>query len=194
MNPGNGPIETSIRKSIQAKEALLALAGEIEAFCRLGASVLEGGGKILLCGNGGSACDAAHASCELVGWFRDKERGPLPALALGFETPALTAVANDEGYDEVFARQVQALGRPGDLLVGISTSGRSPSVVRALERASSLGIRTAALTGKDGGPAAEAAEFALRVPARETPRIQECHLLVLHIFSEWVEAHWKGSK
>ncbi len=182
------PIESAIRESLRAKEALLALRKEIEEFCRLGRSVLDGGGKILLCGNGGSACDAAHASCELVGWFRDKKRGPMPALALGFETPALTAMANDEGYEEVFARQVQALGRPGDLLVGISTSGRSPSVVRALERASSLGLKTAALTGEEGGPAARAADFALRIPSRDTPRIQECHLLVLHIFSEWMES------
>jgi len=182
-------IEKSIQESIQAKQALLSLSGEIGEFCRIGQEVLEAGGKILLCGNGGSACDAAHASCELVGWFKDKERGPLPAVALGFETPALTAMANDEGYREVFARQLQALGRPGDLLVGISTSGRSPSVVRALERASSLGIRTVALTGEAGGPAAAAADFALQVPSRDTPRVQECHLLVLHIFSQWLEAH-----
>ncbi len=188
MEPKPDLIETAIRESLRAKEALLALRKEIEDFCRLGRSVLDGGGKILFCGNGGSACDAAHASCELVGWFRDKERGPLPALALGFETPALTAMANDKGYEEVFARQVQALGRPGDLLVGISTSGRSLSVVRALERASALGLKTAALTGEEGGPAARAAGLALRVPCRDTPRIQECHLLVLHIFSEWLES------
>ncbi len=181
-------IRKAIRESLEAKEALLSLAGEIEALCRMGEEVLKGGGKLLFCGNGGSACDAAHASCELTGWFLQKERRPLPAVALGFETPALTAMANDKGYDEAFARQVQALGRPGDLLVGITTSGRSPSVVRALERARSLGIRTAVLTGREGGPAGSVAEFNLRVPSSDTPRIQECHLLVLHIFSQWLEA------
>jgi D-sedoheptulose 7-phosphate isomerase len=177
-----------LEEAVAAKRAFLACRDDLVELCRLAEEALRGGGKLLLCGNGGSACDAAHLACELVGWFHHRDRPPLPALALGFETPMATAIANDKGYDQVFRRQLEALGRPGDLLIGISTSGRSPSVVGALERAREMGLATAAVTGREGRACAAAADFTLAVPAGETPRIQECHLLVFHVLAEWLEA------
>jgi D-sedoheptulose 7-phosphate isomerase len=183
------PIELAIRESIATKERLLAgCADQIRSLCEEAVRCLRGGGKILFCGNGGSSCDAAHAAGELVGWFMDKKRKGYPAIALGHETPALTAIANDVGFEEAYARQAEALGRPGDLLVGISTSGGSPNVIRALERARACGLRTAALTGGNGGRCAELADVSVRVPSAETPRIQESHLLVVHILCAAVEA------
>lgn len=160
---------------------------DVERLCELATEVLRGGGKLLLCGNGGSACDAAHAAGELVGWFLDKDRPAIAAIALGHEVPALTAIGNDAGYEHVFARQLQALGRPGDLLIGITTSGGSKNVIAALELAASTGVRTAVLCGERGGRAAELAEIAVRVPSTSTPRIQECHLLVVHLLCGWLE-------
>jgi D-sedoheptulose 7-phosphate isomerase len=161
---------------------------QIRSLCDEAIACLTKGGKILFCGNGGSSCDAAHAAGELIGWFMDKKRKGYPAIALGHETPALTAIGNDVGFEEAFARQAEALGRPGDLLVGISTSGGSKNVARALERARACGMRTAALTGMAGGRCAELADVAVRVPSAETPRIQESHLLVVHILCAAVEA------
>lgn len=182
-------LRAAVEESIATKRRLLDESfDEVTALLGLAEEALRGGGKLLFCGNGGSSCDAAHAAGELVGWFEHKERAPLPAIALGHETPATTAIANDAGYDEVFARQVEALGRPGDLLVGISTSGRSPNVVRALERARARGLRTAALTGRARGPCAEAAELWVPVPSSETPRIQEAHLLIVHLLCAHLEA------
>jgi D-sedoheptulose 7-phosphate isomerase len=182
-------IQRAIRESISTKERLLAgSAAEIRRLCDEAVACLTRGGKILFCGNGGSSCDAAHAAGELVGWFMDKKRKGHPAIALGHETPALTAIGNDVGFEEIFARQAEALGRPGDLLVGISTSGTSKNIVRALERAKKCGMRTAALTGRAGGRCAEIADVAVRVPSEETPRIQESHLLVVHILCAAVEA------
>ena len=149
-------LRATIEESIATKQRLLAQClPAIEALCARAVSALQQDGKILLCGNGGSSCDAAHAAGELVGWFMAKNRKGYAAIALGHETPSLTAIANDVGYEEVFARQVEALGRPGDLLIGISTSGTSKNVVRALERARASGLRTAALTGRKGGRCAE---------------------------------------
>ncbi len=144
------------------------------------------GGKLLIFGNGGSAADAQHLAAELVNRFR-REREPLPALALTTDTSILTAVANDYSFDLVFVKQIEALGRPGDIALGISTSGRSPNVVKALKRAREMGLYTVGLTGGQGGDLPEVCDLLLAVPSTETPRIQEGHLLFIHIFAELVE-------
>jgi D-sedoheptulose 7-phosphate isomerase len=181
-------IANSIEASIATKQRLLASCqGQIAALVDAAVACLAGGGKLLFCGNGGSACDAAHAAGELVGWFERKERKGYPAIALGHEVPTLTAVGNDVGFEQVFARQVEALGRPGDMLIGISTSGGSRNVVRALERARALGIATGALVGERGGPVADLADAAVRVPSTNTARIQESHLLCVHILCAAIE-------
>ena len=171
----------------QASAATLAPA-IARAGARL-AQVLRGGGKLLVCGNGGSAADAQHFSGELLGRF-ECERAGLPAIALHADTSTLTAVANDYGYDDVFARQVQALARPGDALVVISTSGNSPGIVRAAEAAQALDVPVLALTGRDGGRLAGLlgdSDLELRVPACATPRIQEVHILILHCLCELID-------
>jgi D-sedoheptulose 7-phosphate isomerase len=145
--------------------------------------VLARGGKVLACGNGGSAADAQHFVAELVGRYRD-ERPALAGIALGADGAVLTCVVNDYDAERLFARQVEALGRPGDLLLAISTSGRSPNVVRALETASRLGLETAALLGRDGGAARSRAGLAVVVPDEETARVQECHGLMIHLVCE----------
>jgi D-sedoheptulose 7-phosphate isomerase len=147
---------------------------------------LSAGGKVLLFGNGGSAADAQHLAAEFVGRFA-MERKALPAIALTTDTSILTAVGNDYGYEHVFVRQVQALGRAGDVAIGISTSGKSPNVVEAIRVARTMGLRTFALSGNDGGPLASAAEMAIVVPSRITARIQECHIALGHVLCELVE-------
>lgn len=147
---------------------------------------LLSGHKVLLCGNGGSAADAQHIAAELVGRY-ENERRAFPAIALTTDTSALTALSNDYGYDEVFARQVRALSVPEDLLIAISTSGRSPSVIKAVEEARRLGCRTLALTGGAGEPLASLCDFALIVPSDRTARVQEAHILIGHLWCEVVD-------
>lgn len=150
-------------------------------------ATLQSGGRILFCGNGGSAADAQHLATELA--VRYANNGPaLAGLALTTDTSALTAIANDFGVEQLFSRQVEALARPGDLLVAISTSGRSPNVLAALAQARALNVATMGWCGQDPGPMAELADFLYAVPSRETARIQECHLLAGHIACEAVEA------
>ncbi|HYE90094.1 MAG TPA: glycosyltransferase [Terriglobales bacterium] len=144
-------------------------------------------GKVLVCGNGGSAADAQHLAAELVGRFKVSGRRGLPVLSLTSDTAVLTAWANDVGYEDVFARQVEALGRPGDVLVGISTSGRSRNVVRAFEAAARLGLRRVALLGGDGGDLRALADLALIVPSSDTQHIQEVHTVLIHVICELVE-------
>ena len=150
-------------------------------------SALRAGRKILICGNGGSASDAQHFAAEFVGRFT-RERNAWPALALNTDTSLLTAVANDYGYDNVFSRQVEALGRPDDVLIGISTSGNSENVIRAIRRANTLGLQTIALTGGGGGTLAGATDIAVRVPSHVTARIQEAHIFILHFWADTAEA------
>jgi D-sedoheptulose 7-phosphate isomerase len=145
------------------------------------------GGKVLLFGNGGSAADAQHVAGELVGRFY-LERRPLPALALNVNTSALTAIGNDYGYADVFSRQLEALGVRGDVAIGFSTSGDSANVVRALQTARARDMVTVGFTGARGGALLGAADFILRVPVTDTPRVQEAHLLVAHTICELVEA------
>ena len=149
-------------------------------------TALAGGGKVMLFGNGGSAADAQHIAAEFVGRFA-RERTPLPALALTTDTSVLTALSNDYGFEHVFARQVQALGRPGDVAVAISTSGRSPNVLAGVQVAREIGLTTIGLTGGDGGELARLVDIPIVVPSTDTARIQECHITIGHIFCEAVE-------
>jgi len=149
-------------------------------------SALRDGRTVLVCGNGGSAADAQHFAAELVGRFA-LERRAWPALALTTDTSALTAIGNDHGFDRVFARQVEAHGRPGDVLVGISTSGGSPNVLAAVETARSRGLVTIGLTGRDGGALGRAVDVHLNVPSPSTARTQEVHITLLHVLCELVE-------
>jgi|UniRef100_A0A7C3SL51 D-sedoheptulose 7-phosphate isomerase len=168
-------------------ERLVSEQGEtVVAAARLLADTLQAGGKILLFGNGGSAADAQHLAAEFVNRFQ-VERPPLAALALTTDTSVLTSIANDYDFVQVFAKQVLALGRPGDVAWGISTSGSSANVVQALEAASGLGLKTLALAGGDGGPVATRADLAIVVPSRNTPRIQEVHIMVGHILCDLVD-------
>lgn len=149
-------------------------------------ATLHSGGKLLVMGNGGSAADAQHFAAELVGRFQ-MERRALPAMALTTDTSILTAVSNDYGFEQVFSRQVEALARPGDLVFGISTSGQSRNVLRAMEVARAVGCHTLSLTGRDGGALAVAADLSLVVPAQEVPYIQEIQLVVIHLLCLLVE-------
>jgi phosphoheptose isomerase len=147
-----------------------------------------GGGKVLVCGNGGSAADAQHLVGELVGRFRSPGRRALPALALTADSAVLTGWSNDEGYDKVFSRQVEAFGRPGDVIVGITTSGRSRNVLEAFGTARGAGMRTIGILGGDGGAAAALCDIPVIAASEDTQRIQEVHTLVIHLVCELVEA------
>jgi len=149
-------------------------------------AVVRGGGKILLCGNGGSAADAQHLAAELVSRLR-LERSPIPALALTTDTSFLTAQSNDYSFESVFSRQVEALGRTGDALIGISTSGHSANVLAALKTARSRGLLTVGLTGKDGGNMPALCDHCLVVPSHETQRIQEGHIAIGHVLCDILE-------
>ncbi len=161
-------------------------AEQVAAAAKLLAATLKEGGKILLFGNGGSAADAQHIAAEFVNRFKI-ERPPLAALALTTDTSILTSIANDYDFLEVFAKQVKALGRPGDVALGLSTSGNSANVVEALKAARQLGLKTLALSGREGGPVAAAAELAIVVPSRNTPRIQEVHITIGHVLCDLVD-------
>jgi D-sedoheptulose 7-phosphate isomerase len=178
-----------VAESIAASQRLLdasdAIAATAEAAERVAAS-LRAGGKVMFFGNGGSASDAGHLAAELLGRFT-LERSSLAAACLSDHTSAMTAIGNDYGYDEVFARQVAGLGRPGDVAVGLSTSGSSPNVVRGLEAARELGMVTVALTGAGGGKVAAVVDVCVRVPSEETPRVQELCMLLGHALCELVE-------
>jgi D-sedoheptulose 7-phosphate isomerase len=147
---------------------------------------LKSGNKILACGNGGSAAEAQHFVAELVGRFLT-EREPLAGIALTVDTSVLTAIGNDYGYDEVFARQVKAIGKAGDVLIAISTSGTSPNVISALAAARDRGLVTIALVGAESNPDLDACDLLITIPDPSTPRIQEMHLVVLHLICELVD-------
>jgi D-sedoheptulose 7-phosphate isomerase len=156
-------------------------------------SSYRAGGKVLVFGNGGSAADAQHVAAELVGRF-ERKRQALAAIALSTDTSVLTAVGNDEGYDRVFARQIEALGRDGDVAVAITTSGRSPNVVQALEAGRKRGLRTIGVTGRDGGAVARLVDIHLNVPSDSTPRVQEVHRTLLHAICDLVERAFAESE
>ena len=181
-------VERNFDEAIDALEVSRRLLGQsVLAAAESLAATLEAGGKVLICGNGGSAADSQHLAAELVGRFRRDDRAPLAAMSLCTDAAVTTAWSNDRCFDEVFERQVEALGRPGDVLVGISTSGRSRNVVRAFEAARRVGMARVALTGGDGGELSELSDVSVVVPASDTQRIQEVHGVVLHILCELVE-------
>jgi len=182
-------VSTLIRASIATKQHLLSSPEAVSSIARISellVTALHEGNKVLLFGNGGSAADAQHIAAELVGRFAF-DRPALPALALSVNPSSVTAIGNDYGFDLVFSRQVEALGRAGDVAIGISTSGNSPNVIRGLLAAKEIGLHTIALTGCIGGKLRNAVDHCICVPSNETPRIQECHILVGHIISELVE-------
>ena len=186
-----------IRSQLAETAAVQQLVAEhcadaILAAAALIAGSLERGGKLMLCGNGGSAADSQHIAAELVGRMSVGDRPALPALALTTDTAALTALGNDFGYGMVFRRQVEALARPGDVLVGMSTSGRSPNVLLAVEAAARLDVSTVGLTGENGSPLAAAVEIAVRVPSSNPQRIQEAHLMIGHVICHLVEQALTG--
>lgn len=162
------------------------VAGKVAAAAELMIASLRAGGKIMFCGNGGSAADSQHLAAELMGRYL-RDRAPLPALALTVDTSALTAIGNDYGYADVFARQLRGVGRAGDVLVGLSTSGRSENVVRALKAAREMDIRTIGLAGADGRFFPDLCDVCICVPAERTNRIQEMHIAVGHILCGFIE-------
>jgi D-sedoheptulose 7-phosphate isomerase len=200
LPPSDGPARpaqaaTASSAAVQARAAadlLAAIAADLELCAALDeaartvADALQNGGALLTCGNGGSAADAQHLSEELVGRYK-LDREPLRAICLNADAAALTCIANDYGFGEIFARQVQGLGRPGDVLVVFSTSGESPNILRALEEAQRGGLDSIAFLGKGGGRARALARLAAVVPSSETARVQEAHSLFLHILCQAVD-------
>lgn len=170
----------TIQKLIDSNLSDIERSGQM--ICR----ALTGGKKILLCGNGGSAADAQHIAAELVGCY-EKQRRSWPAVALTTDTSALTAVSNDLGYEQVFARQVLGLAQPGDVLIAISTSGKSKNVLRAAEQARELGCKTIALTGSTAEPLSSLCDVTVAVPSTRTSRIQEAHITIGHLWCEMVD-------
>jgi len=182
-------VRDRIQRSIDTKTRLLLDANFQNLVAQVAMRIvqsLRAGGKVLFFGNGGSAADAQHLAAEFVGRYL-KERPALPALALTVNSSCVTAIGNDYGFERVFARQIEALGKEGDVAVGISTSGNSRNVVRALEAAKSKSIFTVALTGASAGIMRDIADCTIRIPSEETPRIQECHILTGHVICEIAE-------
>jgi D-sedoheptulose 7-phosphate isomerase len=178
-----------IAESVDARQAMLAdddLVKEVDAVAGALVDALRSGAKALFFGNGGSSMDAGHLAAELLGRFYI-DRPSLPAIALSDSTAAMTAIGNDYGYADVFARQIAGLGRAGDVAIGLSTSGDSENVLRALEAANDRDMITVAMTGRRGGKAATVARHTLRMPTDDTPRVQECQMLVGHTICELVE-------
>jgi D-sedoheptulose 7-phosphate isomerase len=176
-------VEHQITIKLVQEKLLPVINQSAERLC----DVLNAGNKILVCGNGGSAADAQHFAAELVGRF-ELERGGLPAIALTTDTSILTAVGNDYGFSQLFSRQVEALAGPGDALIGISTSGNSENVILAMQKASEKGCLTIGLTGRDGGAIAKVADLLLNVAVERTARVQEAHLMILHLICEQIDA------
>jgi D-sedoheptulose 7-phosphate isomerase len=165
----------------------------LESIARVMAAALHRGNTILWCGNGGSAGDSQHLAAEIVGRFRRERRG-LPSIALTTDTSILTSISNDYGYEAVFSRQVEAIGKPGDVLVGISTSGNSHNVIAALETARLHGVTTIAFTGAGGGRMGVLVDHLFAVDSRDTARIQEAHILAGHMLCDWLELDWIASQ
>lgn len=187
----NKLVPSLLRSSLQEHvETIQALGdSEFEDIQHAGAMICEAlgaGKKILLCGNGGSAADAQHIAAELVGCY-EKQRRSWPAIALTTDTSALTAVSNDLGYEQVFARQIAGLARPGDVLIAISTSGKSKNVLSAVEKATELGCLTIALTGATPDPLGSMCDITIAVPSSRTSRIQEAHITIGHLWCEMVD-------
>jgi D-sedoheptulose 7-phosphate isomerase len=179
-------IEAMWDEHLRAATALRAVAPEVDRVVTIIARSMAAGGALLVCGNGGSAADAQHIAAELTGRFL-RDRKPLRALALHANTSSLTAIGNDYGYDAVFAREVDAHGREGDVLLAISTSGNSPNILRAIGAAHGKKMVVVGLTGGSGGKMRDVCDVCLQVPSTSTPRIQECHILIGHTICELLE-------
>jgi D-sedoheptulose 7-phosphate isomerase len=188
-------IRQRLRESIEVKERLLRSADTLGALGDVATALCDAyrrGAKMLIFGNGGSAADAQHIAAELVGGFTIKQRPALAVEALTVNTSSLTAIGNDYDFSDVFARQIEAFGRAGDVAVGLSTSGTSVNVVRALEMARKNGLVTVALTGQSGGRVMDVADHCVRVPSSDVARIQEAHIVIGHVLCELVESHVFG--
>lgn len=190
--------EEAFKKSLVASRALVSRMGEdtilAESAAKLTETVissLEGGGKVFLFGNGGSAADSAHLAAEFVGSPFAGNR-PLPAISLATDLATITAISNDYGYAEVFSRQIEALGKPGDVAIGLSTSGKSPNVIAGLRTARDKGLVAVAMTGEDPGPARESADLLVSIPCSNTDKVQTGHMLVGHYLCQEVESYFSG--
>jgi D-sedoheptulose 7-phosphate isomerase len=181
----------SLSEHLELAARIEQLLPAVDEVARALIEAYHGDHRLYTFGNGGSSADAAHFAEELVGRFK-RERRPLPAQSLSVDASALTCIANDYAYDEVFERQVRAFARPGDVVIGFSTSGRSPNVVRGLAAAREAGAKTVLFGGGDGGPAAAQADHALVVPSASTARVQEMHVLLLHLLLDQVDAWAAG--
>ena len=182
-------IKDIVQNSIAVKNDILnneTLLKDLEQLVTLITQTFNNGGKVLFCGNGGSAADAQHLAAEFSGRFYT-DRNPLPSEALHCNTSYLTAVANDYGYDFVYSRLLKGIGKAGDIIVGLSTSGNSTNIIKAFEVAKELGITTVAFTGATGGKIKELSDILINVPSTDTPRIQESHIMLGHIACELVE-------
>ena len=187
-------IREILREGIRIKERILKEnVTEIKLLVKEFVRTIREDGKIILFGNGGSAADAQHIAAELVGRFKLERKG-LPAIALTTNTSILTSIGNDYKFCNIFSRQLEALGKKGDLVVGISTSGKAENVIEGLKKAKELGLKTVSLTGEKGGNLRKFSDICLQVPSRETPRIQEAHILIGHIICELVEEELVSSK
>lgn len=182
-------IKERVRESIETKEKIFndeIFINKIYEVSKEISKTLKNGGKIIVCGNGGSASDSLHLAGEIVGRFQ-KERNPWPAIALPGDVATLTAVSNDYSYDEAFARATKAFAKESDFFIGISTSGNSENILRAMNVAAEAGCKTLALVGRDGGKMSQSSDFSLIVPSNVTARIQESHIMIIHILCELVE-------
>jgi D-sedoheptulose 7-phosphate isomerase len=180
-------LKNTLAEHRAAVDCVQALEPKISAVATLLRDSLAGQGSIYICGNGGSAADAQHFAAELTGRF-EKNRPGYPAVALTTDSSALTSIGNDFGFDQIFSRQLQALAQPGDVLLAISTSGNSKNVMVAVEYARSNGIKVVGLTGRDGGVILNMVDVALNIPVERTARVQEMHILILHMLCEAIEA------
>ena len=180
--------DETLAAAAKLHERMRASAGPVVIAAETISEALRAGGKLLVFGNGGSAADAQHLASELVGRFQ-KERAAIAAIALTVDSSVLTSVANDSSFKQVFARQIEALGRRGDVALGISTSGESPNVVVALQTAKAQGLKTVALTGRDGGTVGRVADIHVNVPDQSTARVQEVHQTLIHVLCEVIETH-----
>ena len=187
-------VVSSLREGVELRSRIAQDCGEtIVQAASLMIQCLQSGGKLLFFGNGGSAADAQHLAAEFVGRFVLERRG-LPAIALTTDSSILTSVGNDYGFDQVFARQIEALGQPNDVAVGISTSGNSPNVIEAVNKARKQNVKTIGLAGKDGGALAKCVDLAITVSTSNTARVQECHIAIGHILCELVENELSKTK
>ncbi|WP_404422682.1 SIS domain-containing protein [Nibricoccus sp. IMCC34717] len=180
-------LDSSIAATVRTFEALREIRTQIDQAATLFAETLRSGGKLLICGNGGSAAEAQHFSTELVGRYF-KTRASLPAISLNADGSLLTCIGNDFGYDFVFSRQIEGLAKPGDVVVGITSSGNSPNILRALETAKALGLKSVALLGRNGGKAKGLATIDLIVPGDSGRTAQEAHLFLIHHFCDVIDA------